>query len=62
MEHEYTVKKLREKIASEFDKMGIQGGDDFPVEVWTQASGREFKIADVIFDDGVISIEVEEVT
>lgn len=33
-----------------------------PVEVWGQGTGREFAIVDVVFDDGVVSIEVEEVT
>jgi hypothetical protein len=59
---ETTVKDLREKIIAELTDVGINEPDPIPVEVWTQRSGREFKIVDVIFDDGVISIEVEEVT
>jgi hypothetical protein len=61
MAHDFTVQRLREKIASECEDVGIREPDPLPVEVWTQAGGREFEILDVIFDDGVISIEVREV-
>lgn len=61
MAHDFTVQKLREKIVRECNRVDILNPDPLPVEVWTQAGGREFEILDVLFDDGVISIEVREV-
>lgn len=59
--HTFTVEKLRDKIIEEAEKIGVDV-TNLPVEVWGQGTGREFAITDVVFDDGVISIEVEEVT
>lgn len=58
--HTFTVEKLRDKIIEEAEKVGVDVTNR-PVEVWTAAGGREFAITDVVFDDGVISIEVREV-
>lgn len=61
MTHDYTVQRLREKIAKECDHVDILDPDPLSVEVWRIDGMRELKIVDVVFDEGVISIEVREV-
>lgn len=61
METAFTVKRLRERLDAELETAGASGSDGMLVEVWTRSGGHKYSISDVVFDDGVISIEVEPV-